>query len=184
MLKTIVGMFGDTSDARRAVFDLGQAKFPLAAVSVAMRQGAGSAFGSGGSLLDMPISNQARTGPMDTGRTKNDVMYTGYAEEFGPIIAAGPLAQGIGGAALGVAAGGLTGALTNIGIPNETARKLIMSVRTGENTLVCIKAPQEDSQQVERLFQENGAVEIYVSRVHNRTEGEGELSIEQAQVGF
>lgn len=177
-------MFADTADARRAVFGLEGAKFPLSAVSVAMRQGAASAFGSGGSLLDLPISNQARTRPMDTGRTRNEDMYSGDAAEYGPVIAAGPIAQGIGGAALGISAGGLTGSLTNIGIPNETARTLITSVRSGERTLVAIKTPEEDSKSVEMIFQDNGAEEIYVSRTHKRTEGDGERSVEQAQVGF
>jgi hypothetical protein len=184
MLKTIVGMFADTSDARRAAFELELARFPLSTVSVAMREGAESAFGSGGSLLDLPISNQARTAPMEAGQTKAEAMYTGDVEDFGPIIAAGPLAQAIGGAALGRAAGGLTGALTNIGIPNETARTLTTQVRTGERTLLAIKVPPEDSDRVGGLLLENGAAEVYVSRDHKRAEGDGERSIEQVQVGF
>lgn len=184
MLKTIVGMFADTADARRAVYDLGKAGFPEDSISVAMREPVDSAFGSGASLLDLPIGNQATTTPEDHGVICTEDLYPGDAAGLGAVIAAGPLAAGIGGAALGRAAGGLTGSLTNIGIPNETARTLITRVRAGEQTLVAIKVPPADSERVEGLFLQNAAAEVFVSRAHKRAEGEGERSIEQAQVGF
>jgi hypothetical protein len=180
-------MFADSADARRAVFDLEEAKYPLADVSVAMKEQGENAFGGSGSLLDIPISNQARTAPMEHGQAPTADLYAiqeGELAEFGPIVAAGPLAEAIGGAALGVAAGGLVGSLTNVGIPNETARKLVGRVRSGQQTLVAIKAPPADSERVQGLFLENGAAEVYVSRSHKRTLGEGERSIALSQVGF
>lgn len=187
MLKTVVGMFQDNADARRAVFDLDEAKFPIEDVSVAMKERGGDAFGGSGSLLDVPISNLARTAPMDHGQAPTAELYAiqeGEGAEFGPIVAAGPLAAAIGGAALGVAAGGLTGSLTNVGIPNETARILVGRVRSGQQTLIAIKVPPADSERVQGLFLENGAAEVYVSRSHKRTLGEGERSIAASQVGF
>lgn len=187
MLKTIVGMFSDNADARRAALDLEEAKYPVEDVSVAMRERGGDAFGGSGSLLDLAMSNQARSAPMQQGQAPILELYAvqeGEGAEFGPIVAAGPLAAAIGGAALGIAAGGLTGSLTNVGIPNEIARILVGRVRTGEQTLLAIKVPLGDAERVQGLFLQNGAAEVYVSLSHKRTLGDGERSIVASQVGF
>lgn len=164
--KTIVGMFFDNADARRAVHDLKEAEFPLDRVSVAMRERYDSAFGSGmsGTLLSLAVGNQASTTPMDYGKIRVDGLYPATeaeAQGFGPIIAAGPLAQGLGGAALGVAAGGLTGALSDIGITNDVAQDIIDRVRSGEETMVCIRVPREDAERTEKIFLDNGANTVY-----------------------
>jgi hypothetical protein len=187
MLMTIVGMFGDTTDARRAVYDLEEGNFPSEGISVAMRDSPASAFSSSGSLLSIAISNQASTTAMDQGKLRPGSLLPGELvepPELGHVVAAGPLAASLGGAALGVAAGGLTGGLTNIGIPNETARELINRVRAGTQTLVAIKVAPEDAPRVEGLFLQNGAAEVYVNKSHSRSAGEGERSIADAQVGF
>ncbi|HEY3265612.1 MAG TPA: DUF1269 domain-containing protein [Armatimonadota bacterium] len=186
MLKTMIGMFLDSADARRAVYALEEAKFPAEDISVAMRERYDSGFG-GGSLLTGAVGNQASTTPMDNGRAKlpgltpaTDFQAPGY----GPIVAAGPLAQALGGAALGVAAGGLTGALGDIGIPNDTARELIGRVRDGKETLVCIAVPRSDSDRVERLFVENRANEVYRGTSHTSDYAIGMAASHAAEQGF
>jgi len=58
---------------------------------------------------------------------------------FGPVVAGGILATVLGGAAIGAAAGGLIGALTQMGVPEEEARYYEGEVREGR-ILVTVKA--------------------------------------------
>jgi len=188
MLKTIVGMFFDTADARRAVYDLEEAKFPLSTVSVAMRERYDSAFGAPhGGLLSIAVSNQANTTPMDYGKTS----VAGFAPAtvasspgFGPIIAAGPLAGGLGGAALGKAAGGLTGALSDIGITNEAAQDIVERVRSGKETLVCIQTHRGDAERAEKIFLDNAANTVYRGTDHTGDYTKGHRAARAAELGF
>ncbi|MBM7649595.1 putative membrane protein [Bacillus ectoiniformans] len=51
---------------------------------------------------------------------------------IGPIIAAGPIVAGLTGAAAGAGAGGLTGALVGLGIPEEDAEHYNTEVKEGK----------------------------------------------------
>lgn len=187
MLKTIVGMFLDTADARRAVYDLRDARFPEADISVAMRERYDSTLATGAGLLDLPMGNQASTTPMDQGRMAAEGLYPATdtdAPGFGPIVAAGLLAQGLGGAALGVAAGGLVGALSDVGIPNDTARELIDRVRAGRQTLVCIQVDREDVDRVEKMLVDNGADEVYRGTDHTGHYDQGGRAARAAEQGL
>jgi hypothetical protein len=187
-IKTIIGMFYDTADARRAVYALEEAKFPLADVSVAMRERYDSAFGGpSGSLLSLAVSNQANTTPMDYGRTSVAGLAPATLEDapgFGPIIAAGPLAAGLGGAALGKAAGGLTGGLSDIGITNEAAVDIVDRVRSGNETLVCIQVHRDDADRAEKLFLDNTANTVYRSTDHTGDYTKGARASRSAELGF
>lgn len=187
-LKTIVGMFPDTADARRAVYDLEEAKFPTRDVSVAMRERYDSAFGGpSGGLLSIAVSNQANTTPTDYGLTKVHGLAPATQESapgFGPIIAAGLLAQGLGGAALGKAAGGLTGALSDIGITNEAAQDIVDRVRSGAETLVCIQVHRKDADRVEKIFLDNAANTVYRGTDHTGDYTKGHRAARAAEMGF
>jgi hypothetical protein len=187
-LKTIVGMFFDTADAHRAVYNLDEVKLPLADVSVAMRERYDSAFGRpSGGLLSLAVSNQANITPTDYGLTSVKGLHPATAEDspgFGPIIAAGPLAAGMGGAALGKAAGGLTGTLSDIGITNEAAIDIVERVRSGKETLVCIQVHREDAERVEKLFLDNGANTVYRGTDHTGDYTKGARASRAAELGF
>lgn len=187
-LKTIVGMFFDTADARRAVYDLEEAKFPLKDVSVAMRERYDSAFGAPtGGLLSIAVSNQANTTPTDYGLTRVAGLAPATDETapgFGPIVAAGLLAAGLGGAALGKAAGGLTGALSDIGITNEAAVDIVERVRSGEETLVCIQVHRDDAERVEGIFLDNAANTVYRGTDHTGDYTKGRRASRAAEMGF
>jgi len=60
----------------------------------------------------------------------------------GPILAAGPLVTALAGAGIGAAAGGLIGALTEAGIPEEEARLYEEGVRRG-GALVTVISPDD-----------------------------------------
>jgi hypothetical protein len=71
---------------------------------------------------------------------------------LGPFIAAGPLMAALSGAALGAGAGGVTGALIGIGIPEIEARKYEGKLRGG-NVLIAVHAEKpEDRKLAQQVF--------------------------------
>lgn len=187
MLKTIVGMFEDTSDARRALDALEQEGFSLDAATVVMRERHEEVFPSMGSLLGEGVApNVATTTPMDRGEAPAAKWVDPNSDVagYGTLIAAGALARAIGGAGVGVAAGGLAGALGDIGIPNDLARDLVDRVRAGRETLVCTRVPPEDSGKVERLFVVNGASVVYRGASKTTAYFEGERAAAGARRGL
>jgi uncharacterized membrane protein len=77
---------------------------------------------------------------------------------FGPAIAGGILAATLGGAAIGAAAGGLIGALTNMGVPEEEARYYQSEFEAGR-TIVTVQAPGRQ-REVWLILQSNGAYDM------------------------
>jgi hypothetical protein len=69
----------------------------------------------------------------------------------GAVVGAGWLAAVLGSMAIGGAAGGLLGALTNAGIREEDAHVLVEGVRRG-GTLVAARAPQTELPRVEAMM--------------------------------
>ncbi|HOC31346.1 MAG TPA: hypothetical protein PKK84_03785 [Armatimonadota bacterium] len=187
MIKTIVAMFHDTADARRAVNGLTGAGYPKDGISAVLREHEEGGFSKTTSLLTLTAPNQATTTPMDRHQvdlpgvwSRNSLSEPGY----GPLIAAGPLAQGIGGAALGVAAGGAVGALSDIGIPNHVGRDLIDRVRTGKEMLIAIRVEREECEKVEKVFLDNGAHEVYRSADNPAAYVDGARPVLSAERGF
>jgi hypothetical protein len=77
---------------------------------------------------------------------------------FGPVVAGGILAAILGGAGLGAAAGGLIGALTRMGIPEEEARRYQDEVRAG-NVLVTLRADRHAAK-ARKILRDSGAQEL------------------------
>lgn len=75
----------------------------------------------------------------------------------GPIIAAGPIAAGLSGAA----AGGLTGALVDYGIPQEVSQDYEEQIRSG-NMLAIYEGIESDEEasEIAAIMQRNGAVDV------------------------
>ena len=79
---------------------------------------------------------------------------------IGPFIAAGPIMAALGGAALGATAGGLTGALVGMGIPELEAKRYEGKI-VGGNILISVHAEDsEDKPRAKEIFQKAGAVDI------------------------
>ena len=79
---------------------------------------------------------------------------------LGPFIAAGPIMAALGGAAVGTAAGGVTGMLVGYGMPEYEAKRYEGKVKAG-NILISIHA--EDGKEVslaKDIFKRNGAEDI------------------------
>jgi uncharacterized membrane protein len=90
----------------------------------------------------------------------------GVIPVVGPLFAAGPLAAALGltgavgttvaGAATGAVAGGLIGALVNLGVGEENAQRYADRVHAGN---VLVSAYAEEDKDVHTLFVEHGALE-------------------------
>jgi hypothetical protein len=75
----------------------------------------------------------------------------------GPIIAAGPLAATLGGAAIGAGTGGLVGALIGMGIPEEHAHEYENYINAGE-ILVMVDADADRATGVYDTFRANNTL--------------------------
>ncbi len=78
----------------------------------------------------------------------------------GPLAAAGPLAIALGSIAAGTAAGGVVGALTSQGVPQEYARSYAAGIEQGQ-TLVSVRADQWTCDAVERVLTAHSGQEIH-----------------------
>jgi hypothetical protein len=79
---------------------------------------------------------------------------------IGPILAAGPIAAALSGAAVGGAVGGITGALVGLGIPEYEAKRYEGKVKEGG---ILLSVHTENSDEVKRakdLFERVGAEDI------------------------
>jgi len=77
---------------------------------------------------------------------------------IGPIIAAGPLAAGIMGGAIGAAAGGVIGALKEHGVPENDAAHLAEAIRRGR-VMVAVHVPSEQANKAADVMDDNGALD-------------------------
>lgn len=80
------------------------------------------------------------------------------------LIAAGPIAATLGGAAAGAATGGLIGALLSAGLPEEKARAYENQIEAGD-TLVSVTVPEERSGDVSSILSQHGATGIETLKV-------------------
>ena len=77
---------------------------------------------------------------------------------IGALIAIGPLAGAIGGAALGTAAGGIIGLLKEHGIPEEEAEFYAEGVRRGGALVTVHGVSEEREHEASKMLKEDGAV--------------------------
>jgi hypothetical protein len=80
----------------------------------------------------------------------------------GPIVAAGPLATALGSMLAGGAAGGIIGALSTSGVPQEYARRYAASMQDGQ-TLVSVRTDPISLDAIERVLVAHGGEEVVVS---------------------
>lgn len=89
---------------------------------------------------------------------------------IGPIIAAGPIAAGLAGAAGGAVAGGLIGGLIGLGIPEDEAHSYAEGVRRG-HTLVIAKTSDETADLVSSIMNRHDPIDIHAESSRWRAEG-------------
>ncbi len=157
-MSAAVGVFGSDLEARSAVEDLLRRGFPREDISLVVREDG----------RPVAVAESDGTGGAATGIAVGSVLgavaglLVGVAgltiPGSGPILAAGPLATTLAGAAIGAATGGLLGALVDLGLPEERAIYYSDRVRAG-HALITVRAPDPSSAAVaaDILRQHNAA---------------------------
>ncbi|MBK9710571.1 MAG: DUF1269 domain-containing protein [Kouleothrix sp.] len=151
-MNTIIGVFDDPMQARRAVETLRDGPLPLEDVSIIAPRGDGAAAAD--STEDVSAGEGAAVGAVWGGLVGLAAL---LIPGVGPFIAGGALFAALTGAVTGAVVGGIAAALIDFsGIPEADARGYEEQVRAGK-TLVAVKARDEDSPEVRRILTSSGA---------------------------
>src|SRR5439155_18745100 len=78
---------------------------------------------------------------------------------LGPVLAAGPLAAALGGAAMGAAAGGLIGTLAEMGVPEDAASAYAAELEQGR-VLLTVRTDTALQAKVREVLREAGATNL------------------------
>lgn len=160
--QVVVGVFQDRDNAERAINDLHNAGFNDKQIGFVVRQGnrteGNIAPANTTDVNAAPPSGGAVAGGVVAGGVIGGIIGAGAAlliPGIGPAVAGGILAATLGGAAIGAAAGGIIGALTSMGVPEEEARYYQGEFEQGR-TLVTVQAGNR-SQEAMDILRRNGA---------------------------
>lgn len=164
MQKTVVGVFRSESEAERAVRALRDNGFNEGEISiVAKDRGQGgqrhSERGRGGAETTMRedgISDGLASGAAWGGLAGLALGAGALAiPGLGPIVAAGPIAAAL----TGAATGGLAGGLIDWGIPEDRGRQLQEEVRQGK-ILAVLQCGDDKVDRAANILRENGAKDV------------------------
>ena len=191
MAKTVVGLFDTTDEANTVVTDLVNQGFNRNDISVVANDAAGKykQTGTGTTTTGTTTASGNADGEdaadaAGSGAVSGTMVGGGLGllvglgalliPGIGPVIAAGPIATVLGmtaaGAGIGAAAGGLIGALTHAGVPEDDANYYAEGVKRG-GTLVMVAAPDDRAQTAYDVMQNHGAVDIDERAEDYRKEG-------------
>ncbi|MEK8089416.1 DUF2382 domain-containing protein [Thermithiobacillus plumbiphilus] len=165
MTKTVIGLFDDRRMAEKVVKDLTDAGFARDDISLVARdEQSGSiqetADDSSHESKGAHIAKDAAGGAVIGGLGGLVVGLASLAlPGVGGIIAAGPIAATLTGAGIGAVAGGLVGALTDVGVPEEHAHSYAEGVRRG-GTLVMVKTADDRAEEAADILDRHGAADI------------------------
>jgi uncharacterized protein (TIGR02271 family) len=166
MPKTVVGFFDNFRQAENAVEELNRSGFRREDLSIIANQevrsssrtqkGGGDDDGDAGTGAAVG----ATTGAVVGGAAGLIASLAGLSiPVVGPILAAGPIVAMLSGAGVGAVAGGLIGALVNLGVPEEEARVYEEGIKRG-GTLVTLKTDDAKAQTAADIMNRHGAVDI------------------------
>ncbi len=162
--RTVVAVFPSLEDGRRACQDLQEEAFSkdeisLIANNAATQEGPDPARDT----YPQPASETGTDAGIGAALGGVGGLLLGLAglavPGVGPILAAGPIIAALGGAGLGAAAGGLIGALTERGVPEDRAAYYAEGVRRG-GCLVTVHAAGLRADRAAEILDRNGAVDI------------------------
>jgi hypothetical protein len=183
MAKTVVGLFDSYSEAQHVVQDLIDGGFNREDISVVSNDSTHSAerermvgtTSTTGTTDESAAADGAGTGAVSgtvLGGALGLLVGAGLLAipGIGPVLAAGPLAAGIGtiaatvgagalGAGIGAATGGLMGGLVGAGVPKEDAEHYAEGVRRG-GTLVTVNAEDSMASTAHDVLQRHNAIDI------------------------
>ena len=161
-MKTLVGLYDDLNTANQVVQALVNYGIDRDEISLIAGDRQGSYTSNNGNLAE-EHNGWDKTQTTDSGSAAAGGAVTGAVvggvggallslsalaiPGIGPVIAAGPLIAGLVGAGAGAAVGGLLGALTEVGVPEEEAGYYVEGVHRG-GTLVSVQADDAETNQV------------------------------------
>jgi uncharacterized membrane protein len=153
----VVGVFNDPDQARDAILKLREAGFSQDNISMVTR----SAGENAGHLPNSNIVTDAAIGAA-AGSLGGIVLSLAAmaVPGVGMVVAAGPLLAALGGAGIGAVAGGLIGALTDFGVPEEDAQYYAEGVRRGDAVVTIRANTAADAERARNIMNDSGAVDI------------------------
>ncbi len=174
MATTVVALYDERAEARRAVERLNDAGFDQRQISIMSQQpdetgmevkheegnqaGEGAAAGAGlGAVLGGIAGLLIGLGTI-------------VIPGLGVLLVAGPLAAALAGAGVGAGLGALIGALVGLGIPEEEAEYYAEGIRRG-NTLVAVRTSDERVSDAVRIMEELNPIDIERRAAEWRREG-------------
>jgi uncharacterized membrane protein len=156
MANTILGLFDDPLEARRAMDDLRESGLNIDDISIISRATESGAAVS--SADDVSAGEGAAVGAVWGGLVGLAAL---LIPGVGPFVALGALGAALTGAVTGAVVGGIAAALIDFGdIPESEARAYEQQVHAGK-TLVAVKVAEADSGAARRTLASAGATSIY-----------------------
>ncbi|MDK2835850.1 MAG: hypothetical protein PWP21_627 [Thermosediminibacterales bacterium] len=148
MDKTVIGVFDSRDKAENAVNEMRNSGFTENEISIVAKNQEGEETDS--------VADGTTTGSVLGGMAGLAVGAGALAiPGLGPIIAAGPIA----GMLSGAASGGIAGALIDWGIPEERGREYEEELRQGK-ILATVRADESKIQDAANIFRKNGAKDV------------------------
>jgi len=160
MEKRVIGYFNDNRQVEQAANELKDKGFNEISIlgndSRGNKEGKGSGDNGG---MTQNLSNGTMTGGA-IGGLAGLALGAGalFIPGIGPLVAIGPLAAALGGAATG----GVAGALVDYGIPKERSDFYETKIKEG-NTVMILKAGEDKIESVATILRNHGAKDV---RVH------------------
>ena len=186
MAETIVGLFPNPEDARRAVASLEKMSIGHDAIGLI----GNNAGGHHNDLLRQDgatgqnITSGAEAGAVVGGATGFVLGAVAFAiPVIGPVVAAGVLASTLAGVGIGAVAGGVIGSLVHAGVPEAAAAQYAEGVRQG-GTVLTVHAPEAQAAAVRELLARNGATsDLPPGQFHDIPDSEKTSPRESLQFG-
>ncbi|HHV17425.1 MAG TPA: hypothetical protein GXZ27_00975 [Thermoanaerobacterales bacterium] len=156
MVKTVIGVFDSYDQAEKAVAELRQSGYDTNEISIVAKgeQGQNGGAEEGDTTLGMDTVVGGTTTGGVLGGLAGLAMGAGALAipGFGPIIAAGPIA----GLLSGAATGGVAGGLIDWGIPEEQGKHYEDEVKKGK-ILAAVRTHEQKIDNAAEIFRQNGA---------------------------
>lgn len=163
MMSTVVGVFHNRDDAEKAAHELRQQglheRISIVARGDEDDRGRGGGQGEGQQRGGMRMGGEASSGTWTGAAIGGAGGLLASAGLFtipgiGPILALGPLAAGL----TGAAAGGLVGGLVDLGVPRHRSEYYEQRVREGK--ILCAVDADGSEEEVRQTFERYGAADI------------------------
>ncbi len=152
----VIGVFDEQSQAEKAVDEIKSQGISDGEISIAAKEDSISREEGDSSYLDQDLTTGAGIGGSLGGVAG---LMTGVGAlaipGIGPLLAAGPIAAGL----TGAAAGGLAGGLVDMGIPEERGDYYESQVKEGA-ILAIVESEQDEIDQIASLMRDQGARDV------------------------